>query len=137
MLKDSNGDIRPALKPGHNAIFYARVVSNLVFEAISELEVYSELHRQAQESRSLHTQYAAPISPTQDLPAEFLGALLKFMRKFYIQQPPVSVSSSKIHVTSRPGVKMNKTEGHLTWILRTLWNNDHTFILGGYAPPLG
>lgn len=75
MLKDVRGDIHPTLRPRKQDTFWARVIGNAVFGAYAELEVYAELHRLAKQLRSLHTKYAASISPAEPLPGEFLGAL--------------------------------------------------------------
>ncbi|POR38810.1 Uncharacterized protein TPAR_00995 [Tolypocladium paradoxum] len=153
MLKDLNGDIHPALRPGKQGTFWARVVGNTVFEAYFELEVYAELHCLAKELQLVHAKYATSISPTKDLPDEFLGLLLKFRhylnqaakgplgqlkqsvvasppwRRFHVREPPVDADSTLIRIRSKSGVKMNKTEGHLIWLLGALWEDDQQLFL--------
>ncbi|PNY25651.1 Uncharacterized protein TCAP_04410 [Tolypocladium capitatum] len=153
MLKDLNGDIHPALRPCKQDTFWARVIGDTVFGAYLELEVYAELLRLAKELQAVHANYATSISPTKDLPDEFLGSLLKFRhylnqaaegplgqlkqnvvasppwRRFYVRVPPADADSTLIRIMSKSGVKMNKTEGHLIWLLGTLWEDGHQLFL--------
>ncbi|XP_044724835.1 C2H2 and C2HC zinc finger [Hirsutella rhossiliensis] len=153
MLKDVYGDAHPVFSFGRQSVFWTRVVSNMVLDAHLELEVYSNLCQQAQNLQALQAKHAAAISPMQDLPEEFLAALLKFrfyldwavkgplnqlkhsvsasppMRKFFVREPPVDASSTIIQIRSKSGVKMNKVEAQLTWLLRTLWEDDRQLFL--------
>ncbi|KAK4151230.1 hypothetical protein C8A00DRAFT_36130 [Chaetomidium leptoderma] len=153
MLKDIMGNVHPALRPGAGAIVGARVIGNLVIEAYSELEIFTELHRQAMELRLLHDNYAARLSPIEDLPEDFLDRLLTFrhylrqaakgplaalrhnvvasppMRRFFVREPPPDATTSRIAVMSRPGNTLTKVEGHLHWLLSTLWEDGHTLFL--------
>ncbi|KAK9239237.1 hypothetical protein V1525DRAFT_56644 [Lipomyces kononenkoae] len=148
MLKDVNGDVHPALRLGREATFWTRVIGNVVGEAYVDLEVYSELRQQAQDLRTLQTKYDAVISPTEDLPEEYLAALLKFrhylnqaakgplnqlrdgvvaspaMRKFFVREPAMDTKSTRIAVRSKSGVNMNNIELQLIWLLRTLWEDE-------------
>jgi len=153
MLKDTVGNIHPALRPGAGAIVGARVIGNLIIEAYSELEIFTELHRQAKEIRLLHDKYATQLSPVDSLPGDFLDGILNFrhylrqaakgplgvlcynfvasppMRKSFVRQPPPNATTSQIVVVSRPGNTLTKLEAHLNWLLRTLWEDDHTLFL--------
>lgn len=153
MIKEIDSNTHPSLRPGRQGIFWARIVSNVLFEAHFELEVYSELGRQAQELQTLHAKHAAAMSPTKDLPEEFLAAMLKFrfyldkaskgpleqlkasvaasppMRRFYVRQPPTDVNSTRLQVMSRRGVNMSKIESQLTWLLSTLWEDSQQLFL--------
>ncbi|KAK3342123.1 hypothetical protein B0T25DRAFT_359738 [Lasiosphaeria hispida] len=153
MLKDTSGNIHPSIRPGKDAIFGARVIGNLVVEAYLELEIFAELHRQAKELRLLHDKYATQLSPTEDLPGDLLDRVLTFrhylrqaakgplgslrhnvvssppMRKFFVRQPPLNATTSQIAITSRPGNKSTTVEGHLYWLLSTLWEEGDTLFL--------
>ncbi|OTA79577.1 hypothetical protein M434DRAFT_402053 [Hypoxylon sp. CO27-5] len=155
MLKDVYGHIHPTLRPGREIILWARVIGNVVFSAYLQLEVYSELRRQARDLQRLQLKYQSTIVPTEDLPEEYLLAILKFrhyvnqaakgpigvlknevpasppLRKFYVRLPPPDNTSSRIAVESRPNVKMNGVEYHLTWLLNILWEDGHSLFLAG------
>jgi hypothetical protein len=153
ILKDIHGDINPALKLGREGIFWSRVVGNAVVEAYLALEVFSELHRQAQKLHSLHTKYASVITPKEDLPKDFLAALLKFrhylcqaakgplgqlkhnfvasppVRKIHARKPPIDDNSSMIYVILKYGIKLNKVEDELMWLVVTLGNEGNDLFL--------
>ncbi|KAK3403434.1 hypothetical protein B0T20DRAFT_26455 [Sordaria brevicollis] len=81
-LKDYRG--RPHPVSQNEAIFWSRILGSLVNSAYMEVEVYNELHRQAKELKALQEKYANVISVKDDLPKEYLKALLKF--RFYLNQ---------------------------------------------------
>ncbi|RYO96355.1 hypothetical protein DL764_007491 [Monosporascus ibericus] len=147
LLKDTGGDEHPVLRTVHQKRFWARVCGSVAFESYLQVEVFSELYRQAQALRLLHTKYAAAISPTKDLPEELMYAILKFRhylnqaakgplgalrhgvvssppwRKYFVRQPPPDSTSTMIVVQQKSGVKMSPIEHQLLWILRTLWED--------------
>ncbi|KAK0744793.1 hypothetical protein B0T21DRAFT_358403 [Apiosordaria backusii] len=122
MLKDIMGDIHPALRPGAGAIVGARVIANIVIEAYSELEIFTELHRQAKELRLLHDKHA-----TRALRQNVVAS--PPMRRFFVRQQPPSATTSQIVVMSRPGNTLTKVEGHLNWLLSTLWEDGRMLFL--------
>ncbi|KAI0896191.1 hypothetical protein F4806DRAFT_502516 [Annulohypoxylon nitens] len=148
MLRDVYGNVHPTLKPPREDILWARVIGNVLIEAYFQLELFSKLKDQATRLRELRQQHADDISPGKDLPEEYLSALLKFryylkqaakgplnqlktavpasppLRGFFIREVPASAASSAITAFSKPGMKMDKTEQHLIWILQTLWEDD-------------
>ncbi|KAH9986731.1 hypothetical protein F4779DRAFT_304859 [Xylariaceae sp. FL0662B] len=152
MLKDVYGDVHPTLKPPRENLLWARVIGNVLVEAYFQLEIFSKLQKQATEVRVLREQHAANISPGKGLPEEYLSALLKFrhylnqaakgplnqlkttvtasppLRGFFVREAPISATSSQIAVTSKPGVKMDKTEKHLLWLLQTLWEDGRNLF---------
>ncbi|KAL6405844.1 hypothetical protein AUP68_10983 [Ilyonectria robusta] len=152
MLKDTNGRPHPTLIPGQEALFWTRVVGNVLVEGYFELETFSELHQQSKMLVHLQRKHAAAISPMKDLPQEYLVALLRFrhflnqaikgplaqlkqivvvsppMRKFYARLPQMDRTSSKIQIVSK-GVKMTRIEEDLKHLLRTLWEDDHALFL--------
>ncbi|KAJ0159166.1 hypothetical protein CTA2_10201 [Colletotrichum tanaceti] len=147
MLKDTDGDVHPTLKRARQHILQARVVGETVFSAYVELEVFAELHRQAKELRAVYARNAPALSPAKDMPEELLATVLNFrhylnqaakgplnqlkqsvvasppMRRFYARDPPEDNDSSFIRIRSRGGIKMNKVESQLTWLLKTLWED--------------
>ncbi|GAO16231.1 hypothetical protein UVI_02000140 [Ustilaginoidea virens] len=153
MLKDTQGSLHPTMKLPRQGLLWARVIGDVILQATLQLEFFSELHGQARKLRILHRKYEREISPLRDLPEEFLGALLKFrhylnqvtkgplnllkqsvvasppMRQFFVREVPESSSSSKITVTGKPGVKLDKTTSHLIWLLRTLWEDGYNLFI--------
>ncbi|KAG6356098.1 hypothetical protein INS49_015483 [Diaporthe citri] len=144
MFKDESRRAHPALDRENRSIFWARVVGEVLFNAYYELEIFSELHRQAQELRMAQLKHADAISPTEDLPTDYLRAIFKFRHfldrasmmpisqlRDYIK---VSPSFRKIHyftttgdamssegwVKERP-VKKTKFESELLHLLKALW----------------
>ncbi|OTA98874.1 hypothetical protein M426DRAFT_325623 [Hypoxylon sp. CI-4A] len=153
IIKDSRGQIHPTLKPGRERLFWARVIGNVVLNSYIQLEVFAELRQQARDLKRLQQKYQAEISPMEDLPEEYLFAILKFMhylnraakgpmdllkkdvpasppmRRFFTRQPPEDIASSKISVHTRPDVQRVGVEGNLFWLLTTLWEDDYALFL--------
>jgi hypothetical protein len=146
-LKDTFGDTHPTLKTVHQETFWARICGTLSIEAFLHLEVFTELHAQAQALRRLHDKHASAISPKKELPEEFMAAILKFRhylleavkgvqdqlkggvvaspqwRSYFLREPPPDSTTPIIRVTQKPGVRMSDIEVQLLWILRTLWED--------------
>lgn len=155
ILKDTFGDTHPTVKRNGEHILWQRVIGSVLTTAHIQLEVFSELHRQSQALRTLQAMHCTDISPSRDLPTDYLGALLRFryfldqaakgplnllkenvvasppMRAFFIRDQQIDFSSSKIAVRSKPGVKKNKVEERLIWLLQTLWEDGQTLLLAG------
>ncbi|RYP74766.1 hypothetical protein DL769_003940 [Monosporascus sp. CRB-8-3] len=147
LIKDTRGDEHPVLRTVHQKVFWARVCGTVAFESYLQIEVFSELYRQAQGLRLLQIKYATAISPTKDLPEELMNAILKFRhflnhaakgplnqlrhdvvasppwRKYFVRQPPPDSTSSMIVVEQKSSVKLSTIEHQLLWILRTLWED--------------
>ncbi|KAI0968498.1 hypothetical protein F4678DRAFT_482080 [Xylaria arbuscula] len=83
LINDEKGDPEPVLKAKNQNRFWARVCSTLAVDAYLSLELFAELHRQAQALQRLHRKHAANIIPTESLPEEFLSALLRFRLYLY------------------------------------------------------
>jgi len=155
MLKDADGKAHPVFGVGKEQIFWARIAGMLVVQAYMDLEVFSELHRQASHLHALHTKYASQILPANDLPDEFLTAILRFahylensskhpifrlrttvsssppMREFFARQPPPNTTTSKILTFKKPGVRFNRIESQLMWLLSTIWDDGGPLVLAG------
>lgn len=153
MIKDTQGRDHPVFDKARKNIFRARVVGNMLAEAYLPVESFSELRRQARELRGLQARHAAAISPLQDLPKDYLHALLKFrhyltqaakgplaqlkqcatpsppLRSLFVRKPPTDVTSSKLTIISRPGAKKDKVVTELIWLLTTLWEDGETLFL--------
>ena len=150
MVKDIQGNVHPTLRAGREDYFWARVIGNVVSESIFQLELFTELHGQAVHLQALRAKYEArgEISPSSDLPEEYLTALLKFryylnqvakgpmnqrkvtvassppMRHMFVRQVPESLTSSKIIMMQTASAsKMDKVAQHVFWLLRTLWED--------------
>lgn len=152
MIKDTQGRAHPVFDKARRGVFRARVIGNVLAEAYLPLESFSELHRQARQLRVLQVRHAAAISPLQDLPRGYLHALLRFryyltqaakgpiaqlrqcatasppLRTLFVRQPPVGVTSSKLVITSRPGVKKDRVQTELIWLLTTLWEDGQALF---------
>lgn len=148
-LKDRWGKSYPV----NDEILWSRILSSLVTTAYMEVEIYNELHRQAKELQGLQEKYAKVISVKDDLPKEYLKALLKF--RFYLYQatkgvlgelkhtamssPPMRYLSfrtqgssrdlNKVAVAFNPNHKMTPVEKRLVWLLRTLWEDGMDLFL--------
>ncbi|KAJ5150387.1 hypothetical protein N7492_010738 [Penicillium capsulatum] len=153
VLKDLNGHHHPILSHDRRGILWARIIGSVVSEAYLELELFTELSSQAKTLVSLQRQYADQISPSKDLPEEYLEALLRFhhyikqgakgplsklkiaavasppLRRLFAREPPPDTHSTKIVVVSKQRLKMNKAETQLIWLLRTLWEDGSQLFL--------
>lgn len=153
ILKDFQGNDHPVFSHGREKILWERIIGSVVSEAYLELEVFSELSSQANKLASLQRRYADDISPSKDLPKEYLEALLRFhhyvnqaakgplailkvaavasppMRKLFAREPPPNSNTTKIVVMSKPGIQMDKVEKQLIWLLRTLWEDGQNLFL--------
>lgn len=151
MMFDSHG--KPHPDRAHENIFWPRIIGNLLSEAYIPLETYSELRRQARELRALQMKYAAEISPLKDLPKEYLFAILRFrhylyqaargprdqldsyavmasppLRRLFVRQDNTNVTSSKSIISYKPGVKLNKVERDLLWLLCNIGEEDEPLL---------
>ncbi|KAH6684818.1 hypothetical protein F5X68DRAFT_171207 [Plectosphaerella plurivora] len=157
MIKDTKGDVHPTLKPPREHVLWARISGSLVVEASFQLEMYSEILVQAGHLQDLKRKHEPRISPRKPLPEEYLRAILKLrhhlnqmakgpmsrlketffpsppMRSCFVRDVPVSASSSKIGVRSKPGFNLDKTTEHLMWLLKTLWE-DGTNLMFARLP---
>jgi hypothetical protein len=153
MLKDTMGRDHPVFSHGQRDVLWARVIGSVVLNAYIELELFSELSSQAKTLAAMQKKYAGDISPSKDLPEEYLAALLRFqfyvnqaakgplgtlkftaaasppLRRLFVREPPLDYQSPKIQVISKPGAKMDKVEEQLIWLLRTLWEDGQTLFL--------
>ncbi|KAH7191202.1 hypothetical protein DER44DRAFT_794629 [Fusarium oxysporum] len=153
MLPDTRGLPHPATHRLRENTLWARVTFGMLLDAYANLESLTELHRQVQNLSMLQQKFHKEILPTKDLPNEYFVSLLRFkyfleqtakgpldklkvaatasppMRKFFVREPPVDPNSTKIFVRSCPGVKMEKVEQQLIWLLQTLWEDDYALFL--------
>ncbi|CAG7950189.1 unnamed protein product [Penicillium olsonii] len=147
MLKDITGKSHPSLRPGQQDIIWSRITGTAVSKAYLEVEMFHELSSQAKNLVRLQKQYADQINPSKDLPEEYERQLIRFrhyltqaakgplttlklsaigspaLRPFFSREVPVSPSSTKIVSISKPGVKPDKLEKQLLWLLSTLWED--------------
>lgn len=143
-FKDESRQAHPALDKANKSIFWARVVGEVLFNAYYELESFSELHKQAQELRMLQLKHADAISPTEDLPTDYLRAIFKF-RHFLDRATVMPIAQIRLYIKVSPpfrnmhhfkpvgdamssegwiherSVKKTKFENRLFSLLRNLW----------------
>lgn len=153
ILMDTQGNEHPTLRTVDQRLFWARVCGSTFSESYMQLEMFSELHRQAQELRRIMLKHTSDITPTKDLPDELLDALLKFQhyigqatkgpfaqlrthlvasppwRKYFVRDPNWIAGSSAIETISKPGTRMNDLENLVFWILSVMWENGHDLFL--------
>ncbi|CAG7937538.1 unnamed protein product [Penicillium salamii] len=153
MLKDTAGGSHPVFRYGQHDIIWSRIICRVVSRAYLEVEMFSELSIQARNLVLLEKKYAGQITPSEDLPEEYQSALIRFryyvdrfvkeplgqlkhgvvasppLRKFFSREPPPDPYSSKIVTISKPGLKKDKIETHLLWLLRILWEDGNDLFL--------
>ncbi|KAH8804452.1 hypothetical protein F5884DRAFT_796055 [Xylogone sp. PMI_703] len=153
MVNGANGLPHPLAMSGNKGIFWTRIIGKVVLEAYFELEIFTELRRQAKELQSLKSLYDGIISPSKDLPEEYLKALLKFrhylnqaakgplnqlkesvpasppMRKFFVRDDSGDSGSTRIVIKTKPGLHFSDVEAQLTWLLRILWEDGKELFL--------
>lgn len=155
LLKDSKGRPHPLNNSLREHLLWARITGAMIHDAYVTVELFTELHRQVQHLRSLQEKYKEEISPENDLPREYMVALLRFkyfletaaksplerlrhagassppMQKFFARAPPGARNPTNVNLVSRLGVKKSKAESHLIWLLQNLWEDDyHLFLIG-------
>ena len=155
LMEDVYGRAHPILTVGRKEILWQRVLGNLVTSAHMELEVWSELLAQVKHLRVLHSRYASSISIDRQLPDEFLNALLKFrhcldqgskgplgllkhagmssppMRKYYVREPPSNPTSTKILITPKSNLQLDKPQTAFKWLLELLLEDGYRLFLIG------
>lgn len=152
-MKDTEGQPHPVTHRVRENKLWARVIGSIIAESYLSLSCFSELHEQSKRLSTLQKRYEAEISPSKDLPKDYLKALLLFryyleqiakgpmnqlktvvvasppMRKFFVRDPAIDVNSTKLMIRVRGGVKMNRTEENLIWLLQTLWEDSTNLFL--------
>ncbi|KAK4138431.1 hypothetical protein BT67DRAFT_412777 [Trichocladium antarcticum] len=157
MVKDVRGRLHPSTEPLRDNIIWSRVIRLFLTEVFLQLEMYAELRQQAQAVQALQARYAAAISPMQDLPAEYMRALLKFrftlnraakdilrqlqrcgapsppLRHLFVRNECTDVNESHMQLHSKSRVGKTKVETNLLWLLGVLWNDGDDLFLTGLA----
>lgn len=148
-IRDTLGQPHHAASTGRAATLWSRVLGITLTDAYLPLEVFAELRNHVQILQRLQQKYAE-ISPLEDLPEEYLVALIEFrqyllkgsrgmrnnlearvmcsppMRKFYVREPSAAWSRRPLRL--RNGVKMTKVEAYLIWLLHSLWDHENRMI---------
>ncbi|KAL9578286.1 MAG: hypothetical protein Q9212_005811 [Teloschistes hypoglaucus] len=143
-----NGGTHPALK---EAVFWERVLSNLVNNAYLGFLGWDKLGRFLDEVEGLKEKYAGRISPAVALPKEYEEALCHFshfvdqltkgpllnyktgmpaspsLRNHYAREPQ-DPATTKIVVTAKSNSYMKKD--HFLWLLERLVLDDQVFLMG-------
>ncbi|KAL5420796.1 hypothetical protein PMIN04_006125 [Paraphaeosphaeria minitans] len=119
------------------------------------LEIWSELLVQVKDLRRLQSRYKKNITPEKALPGEYLDALLRFqhylnqamkdpirqlkhcayssppLQHLFVRLPPADSSTPMINIMSKPGLKNDRIETELIWLLQTLIEDGSTLFLIG------
>lgn len=99
-LRDVYGDSHPVFKPHREHIFWHRVLGGVIADSYLPLEVYAELSQQARDLRILQEKHAAGIKPGEELPEDYLDAILKF--RHYLQAVKGPMGQLKHHAVPSP-----------------------------------
>jgi uncharacterized protein (UPF0276 family) len=83
MLPDTHGKAHPATQKLCENTLWACVIFGMLMDAYANLETLTELYRQAQNFGNLQKRFAKKIQATNDLPEEYMVALLWF--KYYLE----------------------------------------------------
>lgn len=88
--------------PISNMVFikWNKDLPNMITIEYMQLELFSELHYQAEALQQMCRSNAASIQPDRDLPDAYLNALLKF--RYYLNEAIILVLQNKFHVFSSP-----------------------------------
>ncbi|RAH82836.1 hypothetical protein BO86DRAFT_310613 [Aspergillus japonicus CBS 114.51] len=155
MLKDLQGRDHPHLSHSQKTVFWGRILAPVVGNAYVNVETFAQLSQQARALVSLQNQYAAQISPSQDLPEEFLTALLRFrhdlnkaiadplymlrvtirssppFRRLFVRRHPHDPDFARGVVGARPGAKPTAVEQKLLWLIENMFDNQLVLRLAG------
>lgn len=157
MMKDTRGLEHPLFRAGKGDVVWARSVNRVVADAHLAFELWASLQQQAIELGVMRNKFEKDISASKDLPTPYLNALLRFqhylrraadlplgglkmahaaslpLRHLYRRtaedDPMISMTSYK----PSPNAKPDEKTKHLTWLFRTLCeddNNDTLFLAG-------
>ena len=154
-LKDSRGQAHPVFRQRREDIFWGRVLGNTLMSSCIQLETWSELQNQAEMVKRTYARYGPTLGMLEDLPADFMYALLKF--RYYLSQAAqgplnmlqISVVSSPqwrpyferdrstdptddhISIHLKPSVSLDNIQSDLLWLLQVLWEDaEKLYLLG-------
>ncbi|KAI0204890.1 hypothetical protein F4808DRAFT_448528 [Astrocystis sublimbata] len=140
-------------KPLRDDLSCARTIEAVLVESFFQLESFVELRNQATHLRELSRKYSPEISPKDDLPEEYLAALLKFrhylnhvtkgvfnqlktsaaasppLRFLFVHNDLRFTRSSLIKIKPNSAVQKDKVTQQLVWLLQTLWEDDTDLFL--------
>ncbi|PYI31035.1 hypothetical protein BP00DRAFT_344632 [Aspergillus indologenus CBS 114.80] len=156
VLKDLQGRDHPDLSHSQETVFWGRILTTVVGTAYVNVESFAQLSQQARALVSLQHQYADQISPSQDLPEEFLTALLRFrhdlnkaiidplymlrvsirpsppFRRLFVRRHPHDPDFAHGGVFGkRPGAKPTAVEQKLFWLIENIFDNHLLLKLAG------
>ncbi|KAK4223619.1 hypothetical protein QBC38DRAFT_487309 [Podospora fimiseda] len=156
MIKDTMGQIHHFVTdPRFQDLFWFRVSSSLLLEVFLGVEMFAELKQQAHHLHILQVKYAKKISPTDDLPEDYMKALVTFryflekvakgclsqlkivgpsspnFRHMFVRQVPRDYNSNIMEVMSVPRPGQSQAVTNLKWLLSTLWEDGNDLFLAG------
>lgn len=119
--------------------YWVTSISEVLFEAYADYEMYSQLHDEARHLQALQKNHEPQIHPGKDLPEEYLQAILRFyveLRELAVglchpiqsiaTSPPMrhlsvrNSSPKKVVVRFIPDKKISKVEGQILLLFLTL-----------------
>ncbi|KAJ5736304.1 uncharacterized protein N7483_001429 [Penicillium malachiteum] len=148
IMKDTVGNDHPVYSSGGREILWGRIIRFMISNAYLEFQSFSELSHQAKSLAFLQKTYIDDISPSKELPLDYLAALLRF--KFFVNQmakgpldilmmsalpsPPIKAvcsrdapdsEASEINIVMKHGVELKANDHFLLWLLRQLWEDSN------------
>ncbi|KAF9100522.1 hypothetical protein BGX27_000354 [Mortierella sp. AM989] len=153
LLPDTKGRQHSLMRPYPSKQFWDRVAGNVVAEAYSYLDIWSDLHSQISKVISLKQRYESTIKYEDDLPKDLLEAFLELefslshyvkgpiqsLKTIVVASPPLRASfvrmpeegnSSIIRVVQKPGSTWDRTQSRLMWLFQTLWDDQQRHLSG-------
>ncbi|GIZ42786.1 hypothetical protein CKM354_000604100 [Cercospora kikuchii] len=153
ILADTRGQAHPVLRYGREDILWARIIGSEVTSAQIVFEAWAELHRQSVELRALKKKHSSKIKSEDDLPTEYLSAILRFRhflnettkgpieqlkvsfpssppwRGYFVRQPEDDLKQAWIKIQSKPEVSTKYPENFILYFFRILWSDPQSVHL--------
>jgi hypothetical protein len=86
----------PDLRPQHAVEYWSRVLWDVIVADYMQLEMYTELHVQAEAVQQMYKSYADVIKPESDLPEPYMHSLLRL--RYYLKEALMVVSGNRLPV---------------------------------------
>ena len=155
LVKDRRGRVHPMAEGHGEEFFWERIIGTVLSDTNSELEVWSELHTQIEKLESLQAKYADDISPEEDLPAQYLDAILRFqhyliyaskmlldqlkhdacasapLRSRFLRGHSPDLKSTEIVVRRNASLNLSFAEDQLIWLLEVLGEDKDDLFEAG------
>jgi len=157
MLKDYDGREHTLLRPRQEEALWQRIIPDIVGVSNFAVEVWFELLVQIQGLGHLQARYAHEILPDQNLPAEYLHAILRLrfylerasrillvqlkeagsasppLRSRFARRAPSGTISTPFDIVRKPSTKLSQVETELLWLLELLWADREELAWAGLS----